>query len=72
MLTESERHMYGRGRYGEVANLVDICMAVSSRPCAGGSCSEDHACPRHFRAPEVADRLARMRARRRERFSEKK
>ena len=48
------------GRYAHTADLVDVCMTISCRPCADGECDEDRACGRHRRAPEAAERyLAR-------------
>jgi hypothetical protein len=47
-------------QYAHTARLVDICMTISDRRCAGGECDEDRACRRHRNAPRVADRLRQL------------
>ena len=63
MLTEAERYFYERGRYGEIASKVDLCMAHTDRPCVGGECDDDAPCERHRRTGAVVERVTRMRAR---------
>lgn len=48
-----------------IYELTDICMAHTERKCVGGECDEGRRCERHERSVRVADRAARMRARRR-------
>jgi hypothetical protein len=38
---------YERGRYAEGARFVDLCMAMSDKPCRGGECDLDAPCDRH-------------------------
>ena len=52
-------------RYARTDRLVDTCMRLSDKRCTGGGCDEGHACPRHARAVDVAERLERMRSKRR-------
>lgn len=63
MLTEAERYFCSRGRYGEIAAKVDLCMAHTDRPCVGGECDDDARCERHRRTGAVVERVTRMRAR---------
>lgn len=63
MTTEAERYFYDRGRYGEIAAKVDICMSHTDRPCVGGECDDEARCDRHRRTGAVVGRLTRMRAR---------
>lgn len=61
-MTPAERHFYDRGRYGEIAAKVDLCLAHHDKPCRGGEC-EERPCERHARTMKVVDRLSRLRTR---------
>ena len=53
------------GREARIARLVHTSMRLEARPCVGGECDEYERCPRHDRIPEVADRLERLKERKR-------
>lgn len=63
VFTDSERYFCERGRYGEIASKVDLCMAHTDRPCVGGECDEGARCERHRRTGAVVERVTRMRGR---------
>jgi len=52
-------------KYARTAWLIDICMTIAYRPCAGGHCDVDRHCRRHGLSTEVAERYARLRERQR-------
>jgi hypothetical protein len=61
MQTDPEMRVYNKSprKYASIALQVDLCMAHSRRPCAGGECDEDP-CPRHQRTPQVVSRYLRL------------
>lgn len=52
-------------KYASTARIIDTCMQLSRRKCVGGECGEFGFCRRHDRSEQVAERLERLRARRR-------
>lgn len=47
-------------QYAHASDLVEICLQLGQRPCAGGDCDDGRPCPRHGRRLAVAERYLRM------------